>query len=101
MKNNIEIQQSVAPGSRFFHGLLSAAFLISNTIFLVLLLSVFFSFIGSEIQRLFYWIGIALLHIFTYPQFRMATGRNKIIMLLISVAVLILSIVLGMFLRLT
>jgi len=99
MKNNIEMQQDVAPASRFFHGLLGAAFLIFNTISLVLLLTVLFSFIGSEIQRLFYWIGVALLHLFTYPQFRQAPGRKKIIMMLLSFVVLIISILLAIFSR--
>jgi len=87
-----EMQQGLSLSERFYSGLLGVVFVISNTISLVLLLNVFFAFIGLEIQRLFYWIGVALLHIFTYPKYRLAMPRDKHIMLIVSVVVLIISV---------
>lgn len=87
-----ELQQGVSVSQRFYSGLQGVIFVVSNTISLLFLLNIFFTFIGLEIQRLFYWIGVAILHIFTYPKYRLARPRDKHIMLLVSLVVLIISI---------
>jgi hypothetical protein len=97
MTEEIEIQQLQSAGKRFYYGFLSLIFAISNTIALVLIVMVFCMLAGLEIYRLFYWIGVGLLHIFTYPKFSSANPKNKYIMLIVSVAVLIIAILMAIF----
>jgi hypothetical protein len=90
MTEDIKIQEPLSRGLRFYYGLLAAVFVVSNTISLILLLNSLFT--GSEVKRLFYWIGVALLSIFTYPLFQRAKHKNKHLMVVVSIVVLILVI---------
>jgi hypothetical protein len=97
MTEEIEIQEPLSKGMRFYYGLLGVVFVISNTIALVLIVIVLCTLIGLQIHRLFYWIGVGLLHLFTYPKFSSANLKNKYVMLLVSSAVLIIVILMAIF----
>lgn len=92
MTDDIEIQESISSGMRIYYGLLRIVFIISNAIALSLSINVLCAFLGLAIQRLFYWIGVALLLLFTYPKFHKASPRDKHIMLLVSAIFLVISI---------
>ncbi len=96
MKTVNEMQEGALAHRRFYYGLLGAGFIISNTIALALLVNVLCSVIGLNIYSLFYWIGVALLSIFIYPIFRQAKPRDKYIMLIVSVIVLIIAVSMAM-----
>ena len=96
-----EAQQPQSKSMRFYFGLLGVVFIISNALSLIFLIKVLFTFIGIELERLFYWIGIALLSIFIYPIFRRAMPRDKHIMLLVSALGLIVATLLMIFLPTT
>ena len=91
MIQHVERQQ-LSKSKRLYYGVMGVIFIASNTIALSLFVKVLCAIIGIEIQRLFYWAGVALLSIFTYPKFRQARSVNKHVMLFISAVFLIISI---------
>ncbi len=99
MTEEIEIQQPQSAGKRFYYGVLGLIFAISNTIAVVLMAVVICTLLGLKVYKIFYWIGVALLHLFTYPKFSSASPRNKYLMLLVSVAVLTVAILMAVFLK--
>ncbi len=93
MTKEIEIQERPSIRRRVYNGLLGAVFAISNTIALVSIMIIASTLFRLEIPRLFYWIGVALLHIITYPRFSSARPRTKYLLMLISAAVMITAVV--------
>ena len=92
MIDDIEIEQAPSKENRVYLSLIGIVFIISNTIALSIFIIVLFGILGTGLQRVFYWTGVALLTIFTYPKFQRAKPKNKHLMLIASIAILIMSI---------
>lgn len=87
-----DVEHTPFKESRFYLALMGIVFIISNTIALSLCITILFEMMGVGIQRLFYWLGVALFVIVIYPKFQSAKPKSKHLMVFVSVAISIASI---------
>ena len=85
-------QQSATKNNKIYLALVSTVFMISTVIALSFFIKSVFKLFDLEIQRVFYWVGVAFFSIIIYPIFNQVKLKIKHIMLLISLLILTLSI---------